>query len=270
MPLSSHLVEITNSQDDCTDDFPSFNPIYNLPLYNSLAEYRPPSPFETLTKEFPIQNISDEDMGGFCLPTIEKKTKIFFDFDDTLYPSSWVKKVNIQSFENFNIPEYKIKLDEFTSKMVKLVKFAKTLGEVIIITNAQMIWIDKVINHFLTPDDRDVFSNISIISAQDRHKSKYDVSPLTNTALKIWKRFAFFEEIQKCDGFTKFISIGDSDAEKDAIKEVILFSNIHPNNCKTVKLSEGPSIESLGNTLSKLEHNLEFYINHQRYTDFFI
>jgi hypothetical protein len=274
MPINSYLVEITNGPDDCTDDFPSFNPISELSLYNSLAEYRPPSPFETvkLNKQFPIQNISNEDdMDGFCLPTPEKKIKIFFDFDDTLYPSNWLKKFNITSFDNFMmILEYKAKLNEFTSKMINLLKFAKTLGEVIIITNAQLVWIDTVIKHCFTPEDRNVFSTIRIISAQDRHKSKYDVYPLTNTALKIWKKYAFFEEIQNCNGFTKVISIGDSDAEKDAIKEVILFSKIHPDNCKTVKFPEGPSIEDLGNTLHKLELNLEFYINNQRYNDFFI
>jgi hypothetical protein len=154
--------------------------------------------------------------------------------------------------------------------MITLLKFAKTLGDVIIITNAQLVWIDTIIKHCFSPEDRDVFSTIRIISAQDSHKSKYDVVPLTNTALKIWKKYAFFEEIQDCNGFTKVISIGDSDAEKDAIKEVILMSNIHPDNCKTVKFPEGPSIESLGNTLNKLELNLEFYINNERYNDFFI
>lgn len=267
MPINSYLVEITNGQDDYTNDFPSFDPIAELPLYNSLAEYRPPSPFEflNLNNQFPIQKIPDEDMKDFCLPTPEGKKLLVFDFDDTLCPSDWLKNKNFIMF-----PEDREKMTEFLSKMIKLVKFAKTLGEVIIITNANMIWIDTIIKQYFTPEAKDVFSNIRIISAQDKFKSKYDVFPLTNTALKMWKKYAFFEEIKNCDGFTKVISIGDSDAEKEALRETVLSSKIHPMNCKTVKFPEGPSIESLGNTLRKLELNLEFYINNERYNDFFI
>jgi hypothetical protein len=187
-----------------------------------------------------------------------EKIKIFFDWDDTLCPSSWMKMNNVK--EDFIMPQH-LK-DEFAAlapQVIRVLTLAKTIGEVVIVTNATSWWIPKIIS-ICFPQIAEIMSSIRIISARDRYHHKY---PFQN---ETWKKLVFIEEINGYN-LTKVISIGDSDDEKNGIKKAVGFFSII---CKTVKFFSQPNIDLLNNQLYFLEQNLSKFLNDETINDFIL
>lgn len=127
---------------------------------------------------------------------------IIFDWDDTLYPTSWILKNN----KKINDPIYFNKLDD---ALFNLLNKCNKLANIVIITNAELSWIfdtskslHKTIN---------ILKNIPIISAR-----KYNISFPTNEEMFEWKRDAFVKIISN-GNYYNVISIGDSYYEYDAL-----------------------------------------------------
>ena len=74
-------------------------------------------------------------------------TLIILDWDDTLFPTSWISKNNIEFLSNENkdllYNKFFYKLD---IKLVNLFTKMNKCGKIIIITNALLNWIDMSIS----------------------------------------------------------------------------------------------------------------------------
>jgi hypothetical protein len=184
-----------------------------------------------------------ESGGGGEVPELSgEETKIIIDWDDTLFPTSFVSRARpyyskdhapwlaphmlIDTLEWKSIPEYmkpafKKYFKELEEQIKLIILNAQKYGEVIIVTNSEDGWIKDTCK--LMPDLLPLLDTIKIISAQDKWKYK---SPVPGD----WKKFEF-EEIarpfieSKKNKIIKLICIGDSIDEHTAILHVASIIN---------------------------------------------
>lgn len=159
-----------------------------------------------------------------------ERTLIILDWDDTLFPTTWVTSndINIKNVTSINS---KTIIDFFSKIDIELEHLLKTLlncGHVAIITNAMLNWIN--ISSGILPRTSKLLDsnikNIDIISARGSYQDKSD-DPMD------WKKLAFAEIIKrnKFRKLNNIISIGDAEYEYKALV------NLHEKpNAKNYKL----------------------------------
>jgi hypothetical protein len=175
-----------------------------------------------------------------------KTTVIILDWDDTLFPTSWINKNNIEflSEQNrtvlYNKFFYKIdnNLHHLLTKMIKC-------GKVYIITNALLNWIDMSVN--ILPKTSKLLNSkiIKIVSARGEY------SHYTNNMTE-WKKLAFKRELQlllENNKINNIISVGDAEYEYMAL------INLYENNkqkyrlLKSIKFKRNPNINEIDEQL---------------------
>lgn len=190
------------------------------------------------------------------------KSIIIYDWDDTLFPTSWVTQHNI----NLNDPLTQKKYMKFFSildaTISKLLIKSIQLGNVIIITNALPIWIK--ISSGVLPKTRKLFKYIKIISARKEYQEK-------SNNMTDWKMMAFKNEFNQQIKLSKYnnyniISIGDADHEYKALVDL---QNHTMNNkiLKTIKLIKNPSIDQIYDELKVLNNTIGYAIKYSNHID---
>jgi hypothetical protein len=177
--------------------------------------------------------------------TITKNnTYIIIDWDDTLFPTSWSIKNNI-NFSDIEIRNrYLVYFSELDTILYKFLNKLLTYGTVIIVTNALLKWIN--ITKEVLPNTKYILQKIKIISARQLYQ------PLKNT-MGDWKKEVFKDEVShelKSKNFINVISIGDAEYEYNAL--IALHDLDKKNILKTVRLMSAPSHESLLDQLEVL------------------
>lgn len=191
------------------------------------------------------------------------KTLIILDWDDTLFPTSWLVKMNI----DLNIPEVCDTYKKYFSKLDKLISrlliICMQFGRVVIITNALPIWIS--ISTSVLPKTQKLTKHIKILSARDEYQHQ-------SQNIKDWKILAFKNElsnyvfsdsnshqiesivskqiIQK--KIYNIISIGDAEYEYKALIDLYNWNKKHKKILKSIKLIKNPSLEILYDELTVL------------------
>jgi hypothetical protein len=162
-----------------------------------------------------------------------ERTLIILDWDDTLFPTTWVTSndINIKNISSIDSKESKNIIDFFSKIDIELEYLLKTLlkcGHVAIITNAMLNWIN--ISSGILPRTSKLLNlnkdNIDIISARGSYQDKSN-DPMD------WKKLAFAEIIKrnKFRKLNNIISIGDAEYEYKAL------INLHEKpNTKNYKL----------------------------------
>lgn len=161
----------------------------------------------------------------------KEKTLIILDWDDTLFPTSWIttNEINIKTIkDNSQIMTYFNTVDNELSILLKILS---RCGKVIIVTNAMINWINisasilpmtnKLLN--LTKEKS---TKIEVISAREHYQEKSS-NPMS------WKSYAFDELLNKAYANKKInnvISVGDADYEYNAL------INLYKNKDKDYKL----------------------------------
>lgn len=197
------------------------------------------------------------------------QTIIIFDWDDTLCPSTWMRKHAQFDAEG----HLKAKLDNETrhelqmlaDQVTPLIEAAQELGKVIVVTNAKRPWVDTSCRNFL-PSCKNTIKPIPVMYAlellKDLDQQKLDKDGaclLTETKARAMKEAVtnFYSRYPN-QSWKNIISIGDAFFEHDAIRQV---SRERPQiegfqkkcRTKTVKLLEGPSIAGMVVQLSIIE-----------------
>lgn len=177
------------------------------------------------------------------------KTLYIFDWDDTLFPSTFLNK---EGFLNENISlqcipkEIINKINKIEQAIIKLFNSILNIGSFIIITNS-----DKKIALFLCyvymPNVyKLICKNSFIISSKNMYMSSYPKEPI------LWKTKAMkyvLKNFCEKDKSKKIISIGDSIVEKIAFKTTTDLLSL-PNRT-IIKCSEKPSILSVYSQINK-------------------
>lgn len=188
------------------------------------------------------------------------QTIIFFDWDDTLLPTSWLRTsplVDSQGRINPNGPgnsDLLANLMRYMSGVTSLLRLAQDLGTVVIVTNARRPWVDASCRAFL-PGVRHAMQRIPVlyglelVNASGAQAKKGAVN-LTQTKVAAM-RTAMNEFYSRYEGqsWKNVVSIGDALFEHDAIRAVVKerpeYTAGQKCRVKTIKLLEGPSMAGL-------------------------
>jgi hypothetical protein len=176
-------------------------------------------------------------------------TLIIVDWDDTLYPTSWISVNNIDLTNLVSRYRY-IKHFEVLDKILSsTLKMMMMFGEVIIISNAMTDWINLSVS--VLPRTRKYLSKIEIISARERQQNKSDMND--------WKKYTFIEEIAKRLKNKKYyniLSLGDAEFEYHAL--INLFNNklIPHKYLKSIKFLKSNEFGVLLEQLETVKNNI--------------
>ena len=165
---------------------------------------------------------------------------IIFDWDDTLFPTSFLANLGLHIEGPDAPPEIQTKLDFFSECMIATVNQAREYGRVVIVTNAETGWVELTAAKFL-PLVATEICKLPILSARSTFEPRGFVKPLE------WKEqaFAFVLEshMAQVDSFKGCMwSIGDSIHERDAVIRVCEIANLP---YKSVKLMDRPDLTVL-------------------------
>lgn len=186
-----------------------------------------------------------------CFPSMppeeafsRQETVFIFDWDDTLLPSSWIsqKGLTLESAES-EVSLWRMKLAQTAMWAEQTLFTARTLGQVIIVTNAESGWIDLSCSKFL-PGLREMLNCFPIVSARSMYESAWCNTPF------LWKEAAFMHELQRHFRMESkrwnVISVGDSTHEREALLAVCSrLRKMYHVTTKSLKLLESPAVEEL-------------------------
>jgi len=207
------------------------------------------------------------------------ETLIFFDWDDTLCPTTYIWNdprlkwnevapcfVQPESSTvdqiGVNEPALLELLEQHQSAVIALLRLAVSLGQVVIVTLAEVGWVEMSCRNFM-PKVKQVLEElcIEVVYARQAIPSRYlkRAREEENDLTKVLKTRAMSQTIKKFYGkgrhgrsWKNVISIGDSAAERLALQDVI-FRRVQRDGrgapkecrCKVVKLLYEPSLERL-------------------------
>lgn len=171
---------------------------------------------------------------------------IVFDWDDTLLPTSWIKYARKQGTE-LDDEQIDKELADHEEAVMELLRTAKALGDVSIVTLGSRKWVKNTCKSYL-PDIATLDDSFDVHFARD-----VEVQPGISGDLAAAKKklVSMQSAIESKGGNTRqwssFISIGDSIAEMCAAQEL---GNQYAKEgtfdyVKTVKMIEMPNLRTL-------------------------
>ena len=218
-----------------------------------------------------------EDFEHLCKITDEVVT--IFDWDDTLCPSHYIRSAVEPCLKGARSisPDSPIygPLCAHAGLVAATLRAARAIGKVAIVTLAQRGWVHDSAARFLPGLDLQVLLDeldIPVYYAFEHvHKSVARLIRMPRTASRMRAQGTDVQKgckraaMEKClrrmwrkrHVRLNVISIGDSTAERDAIKEIMWFPACAglpslEHLCKTIKLAEDPTLEELGGQLRSL------------------
>lgn len=172
------------------------------------------------------------------------KTLIFLDYDDTLLPTSWIIKNNINTDnerQNKYI-SYFFKLDYLLSQLLSTLS---KYGQVVICTNASAKWV--MTSSSLVPTSQKILRQKTIIiSARDAYGNMYPDN------MAMWKKKTFEDVTHwfyRNYKFQNIISAGDAEYEFTALTDLYDEESKY-RILKTIRFTKDPSLDDLADELA--------------------
>lgn len=176
-------------------------------------------------------------------------TLIIFDWDDTLLCTS-----ALQSGK----PPSNQELLALEKEALKLLELAKTLGTVIIITNAIEGWVEHSCGRHL-PTLAKHLSDVEIISARAKFEERFPDDPTQ------WKVEAFCQVKENSQTIANLVALGDSTAEMAALHAMAKL--YHISYTKTIKFKARPRCVELQQEICLVEKKLSTIVSAVRNYD---
>ena len=178
-------------------------------------------------------------------------TLIILDWDDTLFPTTWIMKKNV------NLNDAKIRqkiinsslLTELDNILYLFLKKLQEYGKIIIVTNALPIWVK--ISSSILPKTAKLLKDIKIVSARKNYKQ------ISNNIMD-WKKLAFKNEVSRemtKNNINNIISVGDAEYEYYALIDLYKTSK-NTKILKSIKLMDDPSHEIILDQLKVLSNSI--------------
>jgi hypothetical protein len=215
------------------------------------------------------------------------KTKVYLtnifliDWDDTLFPSSWINSNNINLQNESSINEYKLYFLDLDKVVSGFLDSLNKVGDIYIVTNASLSWIKTCLNILQSTSKTIILNRIRIISARDLYSNS------TNSATE-WKILTFkniiIENLKKLNNikqntYLNIFSFGDAKYEYIAllnlnnflIENEIVKEYAKNNNfnflLKSIKFIDKPTFEYIIDQIKVIEQNRDLIINKLEYID---
>lgn len=223
------------------------------------------------------------------------KNIIFIDWDDTLYPTSWIHNNNIDCTNKEDINKYKLFFLELDKSITNLLEILTSNNDnaVYIVTNANKKWVELCL--LTLPKTKAIIEkDVIILSAKDNYNQKtnsiMDWKVLTfkdvvnnvyiNDALELGGLYAPLHTSPPSQFIGNVISIGDSNYEYTALLN--LYEYFKSNGfklyntskkkekeylLKNIKLVDKPEFDILVNQLYVLKKNINAIIEQKNVVD---
>jgi hypothetical protein len=191
----------------------------------------------------------------------KKETLFILDWDDTLFPTNWVMQNGINLTNSTTRDQYIIYFQELDRVLSKFLRRVISLGKVIIVTNALLVWID--ISSVVLPNTYHLLRKVEIISARGTYKDK-------SSKMMDWKMMAFRDLIDrefKDIKLMNIISVGDAEYEYQAL---IALNNRKIGTkkfLKSVRFMKDPSHDILVDQLEVLNDAIPKIWNQDKHLD---
>jgi len=212
------------------------------------------------SKSMPSQSLGEQRVSsGFE----SNETCIIFDWDDTLFPTWYIQNVVRPCSIGADVPVptmFVETLAEYAQVVVELLRKARAVGRIAIVTLAQRPWVEQSARIYLPSLGYDeLIAELDIPVYFAREFVKKQQVRLDEEGVNMFvvaKRNAMVKCINKqrkkvgCEP-KNIVAIGDSIIEHEAIKEVVWSFEGH-HLCKSVLLLDKPPIEILSNELKVL------------------
>ena len=202
-------------------------------------------------------------------------TNIFMiDWDDTLFPTNWVTKNNIDITDINSYNKYKLFFIELDNILSNVINNLNKLGPIFIVSNASLHWIKNCLN--ILPITKKLITafNIKLISARDLYYLKYQsiiewkISCFQDIIVDILENVAgkFNEK-----NYLNIISLGDANYEYIALLNLDNFFKINKLNInyflKNIKFIEKPEFNIVIDQLHVLKKNISIIVNKLQFVD---
>ena len=167
---------------------------------------------------------------------------IIFDWDDTLLPTTFLTQGGVFNEDMILTESEHKKIEKLEISSLKLLNMAITQGDVYIITNAGLGWVEYSAKKFY-PSVFEILPKIQIISARGEWEKDYPGDSRT------WKIQTFLSLQKRLNTklVTNIICLGDSLFEIEAGR--VLATCFSEAFVKTIKFKEGPKPEELNKQL---------------------
>lgn len=195
---------------------------------------------------------------------LKYKTIIIFDWDDTLFPTTWVVKNNINLADDNVKNKFIVYFSKLDMLLYKIFSECMKYGTIFIVTNASFRWAMTSSN--ILPNTQKLFDKyIKVISARDIYQEQYP------TEISMWKKLTFQDLVSKYFNkfpFQQIISIGDADHEFYALTDLYNESSLTKKRLlKTVRLIREPQFDFLIDQLEVLEKSIHKILKSKNHMD---
>ena len=204
------------------------------------------SKFEISNNDLPNDNLLKPIKSN----NMEYNSIIIFDWDDTLFSTSYLNKLGVFHNNFSNSKQIYEKIKKLEKKVEKVLSLSIEKGHTFIITNSDEGWVQESSRIFY-PEVFPLLQKISILSSRELFQHIY---PNDSSKWKI-ETFKKIANYFKKDIITKIICIGDSFSEFKASKK--LASYFTQAYVKTVKFKTEPDITCLISQLTLLLSQFE-------------
>jgi hypothetical protein len=197
---------------------------------------------------------------------MQNKSLQIWDWDDTLFPSTWINGQGLRLEDDEGAsPEQQVLLDRLAKDVEQTLRLALATGDVVIVTNAELGWVDQSCRKFF-PTLHPLVNTIKVVSARTSYEQIGVFNPLD------WKVKAF--EVEMCDfvpgaaynfhglQVANLLSCGDSIHEREALMRASDTLAHDQRRVKSMKLPERPDLHSLHKTHAQLRQHLKLVVDH--------
>lgn len=172
-----------------------------------------------------------------------EETLIIFDWDDTVLPTTWLRQQGL-ALQRYPAPgeEQRAQLLKLAASAAQVLRAAKRLGRVVVVTNAETGWVELSCRQFL-PSLEPSLEGVEVISARSAYESAAAASPTE------WKRLAFAREVSAfyeesaVGRFLNIVSLGDSWHEHQALASATY--GVVTCHAKSIKFAPRPDVKEL-------------------------
>jgi len=232
-----------------------------------------------------INNLSSNIINSQQIITKTKLylTNIFIiDWDDTLFPTTWVNQKQINLNDIKSISNYKLYFLELDKTVSNFLETFNQIGDIYIVTNANIKWIKTCLTILNLTRNVIINKKINIVSARDSYSQ-------SNNSPTEWKILTFQDILEdiikkliinlKPNTCLNIISLGDAQYEYIALinldsyfKKNKLIKNIPEENninylLKSIKFIEKPEFDYVIDQLQVILKNKNSIINKLGYID---
>ena len=211
-------------------------------------------------------------------------TNIFIiDWDDTLFPTTWVNKNSIDISKSNVIQEYKVYFLELDKTINVLLESLNKMGDIWIVTNANINWVKSCLMSLEQTRKTIITNKIRIVSARDSYS-------LNNSSPTEWKILTFQDILEdiinkisnkiKPNTYINIISVGDAMYEYIALINLDIFIKSYVSNTsyskqnkqfkyllKNIKFIEKPEFDFIIDQINVLNKNKDIIVNKLEFID---